>query len=469
MTAEESIPRPRSVRELESVVSHYANTNGLAPARVRRSISFTIIAAVLERVQAYDGSPAFVIKGGVALERRFTGRPRTTKDFDTTFRSPGSDVTDALDDAFRTPYDGWTLRRAGVPEDIGKATRVEVRLEYEGRPWGTVPVEVSAPEGTAIPPEHVPAFNLAVFGLRGPKTVTVLPLRRQIAQKLHAMTEPPAEARENPRFRDLLDLWQLRTTAVVDGELRSQCIQIFRLRRKHAWPPQVVVYGSWPEGLARMAAEEGVEFPGVETITDEVQQFIADIDAVAVRVFAREFAEIPAVLRQNTDLCDSVYALVGSEPIAGKITEGGSRLTRFREIMERLVSGEIGLEEAIERVRVYLGPDDSPHRWNRRVFPAGGVWAERLVRTQYSRFYNQAVLEALRADGEEKCFVPHSSAENATSPCTMHMTGSRHEVASLHHALVAAYRDGQWDQSPRIPDHPHCSHCVVPVALADTL
>ena len=454
--------RPRSIRELESIVGRYATAEGLAPGRVRRSISFTVIAAVLERVRAYDGTPAFVIRGGVAIERRLEGRPRTTKDFDTVFRSPGLDLIDALDEAFRAPYDGWTLRRDSEPEDLGKALRINVKIDFEGHSWGTVPLEVSEPEGTVIPPENVPAFDLSPFGLNGPETLPYLAVRRQVAQKLHAVTAPPPEGKENNRFRDLLDVWRLRTAVPVDPELRSECKQVFRLRRTHPWPPSITVYDSWPAALKRLAADEGIDFPDAYAAAGNVGQFIASIEATAARVFAREFSEIPAVLSQNTDLRDGIYALVASEPIEGKMTEGGTRLVRFREIMERLVSGEIDLAEAVHRTGVHLASDDSPHRWSRRVFPKG--WAERLVRTQYSRFYNQGVLGTLLAQGAAHCFVPHSSAEDPGSPCSVHMAGREHDVRSLYDGLVAAYGQGLWDQQHKIPDHHYCTHVVVPLS-----
>jgi hypothetical protein len=44
-----------------------------------------ILAGALERAQLPGGVPAFVLKGGVALELRLRLRARATRDFDVTF------------------------------------------------------------------------------------------------------------------------------------------------------------------------------------------------------------------------------------------------------------------------------------------------------------------------------------------------------------------------------------------------
>ena len=84
------------------------------------------------------------------------------------------------------------------------------------------------------------------------------------------------------------------------------------------------------------------------------------------------------------------------------------------------------------------------------------------MRTQFSRFYNQAVLEELRARGETECFVAHSSAEASDSPCSTLLAGNHHPIAVLHERLLANHSRGQWDQSLKVPNHPHCTHVVSP-------
>ncbi len=404
-----------------------------------------------------------MIKGGVAIERRLGASTRATKDFDTIFYEPTPKLLARLDEAFRDPYDDWTLRRYGEPEDLGKAQRITIKLEYNGRAWATVPLEVSAPEGAATPHETVGAFDLKDFGLTGPEQLPCLPIRRQLAQKIHAVTKPPAlEGGENHRFRDLYDIWRLKDEVPVDYELRAECKQVFRIRDLHLWPPEVSLYPSWPPSLAAMASAERIDCPEASVLAAQVQEFIQAIDLLSEPVFAQELSEIQGVLYSNTDLKDRVYALVESAPIAGKVTEGTDRIVRFRSILERLVAGEIDVDEAIRRTEQFLGPADSPYRGNSRVFPDG--WPTRLIRTQYSRFYNQAVAEELLTRGESRCFVPHSSREDEMSPCSQLLAGKEHETKVLYDLLVKAYALGEWDDTtPKIPNHPHCTHVIAPI------
>ncbi len=176
--------------------------------------------------------------------------------------------------------------------------------------------------------------------------------------------------------------------------------------------------------------------------------------------YANDFAGIPAALAQNEELRKAVLALVPTQPMAGKATEGGTRLQDFRLILADLVEGRLDLERASERTLRELPRASSLHGDSNRVFASG--WAERLVRTQYSRFYNQAVLQALLAHGETSCFVPHSSDEDGGSKCSRLLAGAHHSVQTLYDRLVQSYAAGNFGQDAKIPDHPHCTHVVRP-------
>lgn len=177
-------------------------------------------------------------------------------------------------------------------------------------------------------------------------------------------------------------------------------------------------------------------------------------------LYANDFAEIPAALANNQPLRDAMLSLIASEPVPGKATEGGNRVMVLRTILQELASGGINVHQAIRRTEAELPRRDSPHAGNNRVFPDG--WSERLIRTQYSRFYNQAVLEQLLGRHETECYVPHSASEEATTQCSRLLAGRTHRVQELHSLLVNFYSGGQWSTEPKIPDHPHCTHVVVP-------
>jgi hypothetical protein len=179
-----------------------------------------------------------------------------------------------------------------------------------------------------------------------------------------------------------------------------------------------------------------------------------------LKEWANEFAEIPLILAQRVDLRDAVLILITEQPMPGKVTEGGTRLTHFREIMKLLVEGTIGLSEAYRRTELELPRLESMYGGNNRVFASG--WAERLVRTQYSRFYNQAVMEQLLGEGAVSCFIPHSSDEDPSSKCSRFLAGGSHDLRRLYDRLVNSYARGNWSSELKVPEHPHCTHVVTP-------
>jgi hypothetical protein len=57
------------------------------------------------------------------------------------------------------------------------------------------------------------------------------------------------------------------------------CVEIFELRAKHAWPPTVRVFASWPEAYATLAQDIGVPVVDVQQAAVAVQGMVEEIDA----------------------------------------------------------------------------------------------------------------------------------------------------------------------------------------------
>jgi hypothetical protein len=129
--------------------------------------------------------------------------------------------------------------------------------------------QVGTEPGTAA--DHLPELRLRVPSLG---------VRYQIAQKIHACTEPPPDGKqENPRFHDLLDLILLRELVDQDwAGVRSACTDIFKVRGKQPWPPELVIPPSWPEAFAALAAEHGFDINDVQEAARQVREMIARID-----------------------------------------------------------------------------------------------------------------------------------------------------------------------------------------------
>lgn len=178
--------------------------------------------------------------------------------------------------------------------------------------------------------------------------------------------------------------------------------------------------------------------------------------------YADDFTEILLTLEKNQLLSQRMLALISTEPMPGKATEGGDRLCVLRELLQELVQGNLSLDEAIHRVQIDLKRESSLHAVDNRVFASG--WEERLVRTQLSRFYNQAVLDELLERGVEICFVPHSAVEGQDSQCSRLLAGKVHSVRELRRLLMESYVMGNFSSIPKVPDHPHCTHVVRPIS-----
>lgn len=112
-----------------------------------------------------------------------------------------------------------------------------VSIAFLGVAWGALDVEVSDPEidpaahmRTEIDGELV-QFG-AFFGSGDLQPVELVSLEYQIAQKLHAVTDPAYA-----RAHDLVDLQLLWNAAPDLPTLRELCVRTFDWRRQQPWPP----------------------------------------------------------------------------------------------------------------------------------------------------------------------------------------------------------------------------------------
>nr|WP_282559932.1 hypothetical protein [Providencia rettgeri] len=180
-------------------------------------------------------------------------------------------------------------------------------------------------------------------------------------------------------------------------------------------------------------------------------------------MYASDFEEIPSALKNNVELRNHIISLIKTKNIVGKVTEGSGRLDKFRVILTNLVNGQSTLADAIATTESELERYTSNYPDNNRVFAKG--WAERLVRTQLSRFYNQSIMEMELSKGRTECYVPPSRNEDASSNCSQILAGKSHDISHLLNLLVSSYENGVWgDNTPKIPDHPHCTHVVKPIS-----
>ena len=278
----ESRDPPHSARVLSQRVDAYARNRGLAPKRVRDWISYMIIGGRLEEMSSPAAGPRFTIKGAVALEMRLPDRARATKDIDVVIDgADDDDLAAVLRKALQGDYQDFSFRVKGEPYVMpNNAVRVEVAMDYRGRSWSTVQVDLSRREGGATEFEPVDALELEPFGLSTPSALSCLSLRYHIAQKIHGMTQPSAEEDvSNERFRDLADVLLLRDLVEDVRAVRMACVEVFAFRGTHEWPPAMEPPAFWEELYGELASGLELAEKTLEEAVREARVFIGVVDA----------------------------------------------------------------------------------------------------------------------------------------------------------------------------------------------
>lgn len=218
---------------------------------------------------------------------RFGLGSRSSKDLDAAFRGEIRECLELAADALEHGWNGFT-GLVGPPVEITRAkvipppVRVEVKVRYRGKGFVTLPLEISAAEaGSLDEPEVVAlAIDLTPTHLPPPTSVTLLPLRYQIAQKLHACAERFADD-ENARVRDLADLVMIRSLGVAEidmAAIRRACIEIFSHRKKHGWPPSLTPEPGWDASWGDLARDEELATT-LDDALNAVRKFVDEIDA----------------------------------------------------------------------------------------------------------------------------------------------------------------------------------------------
>ncbi|MGN6250267.1 MAG: nucleotidyl transferase AbiEii/AbiGii toxin family protein [Marmoricola sp.] len=258
-------------------------------------IASSVAIAAVQRAIDADGRHLFLLKGGTLLQHRLNSTARATKDVDGLIRGDLDDFILALDAALAEPWGPLTLRRAdvevvNVPTRVIKPRRFDIILELRGVTWRRIQFEVS-PDEAGISDDHetIEPPPLGGFGLPDPDALVGIAMRFQIAQKLHAVSDPhdPPGA-INDRPRDVVDLLLLRDLTAVTGgptlqEIRDAGVAVFEARASDAkvlglpqrsWPPTVIAHRHWVNDFTRAAASGGLELE-LDAAVAELNTWIA--------------------------------------------------------------------------------------------------------------------------------------------------------------------------------------------------
>lgn len=289
---------PNSARVLNAWITQAQDRLGTAGPRLGWLVAATVVSAALQRVLDSSGSPLFFLKGGTMLQYRLPGMSRTTQDLDGLVRGDIDAFMTELDQTLAEPWGPLTLVRGevetiDVPYRLVKPRRFDVIARLNGITWRRVQVEASPDEGGAgTLSEPISSPALAGFGLPTPDHLTSLSMRYQIAQKVHASTDPhDPPAYINDRARDVIDLILLRDLVETTGdpslaEVRVAVEDVFTARASEAeamgvsprtWPAALTAHPHWEASFTKAAESAGLTI----TLTEAVAQVNAWLGAIA--------------------------------------------------------------------------------------------------------------------------------------------------------------------------------------------
>lgn len=258
---------------VEAKLRDRARHVGVAAYVVRRQ-------AALERLMVRLTTVApnrWALKGGLALETRLGDRARVSLDLDvehaTSIDAARVDLqraaTEDLSDHFAFVLLGQTSITDG---DVALAVRFTLESSIAGRRFEPLQVDVTV--ATPDPWDAQPATRPGLLSMLGlaPIDVLLIPIERQVAEKLHAYTRT-YRGGGTTRGRDLVDLLLIHTHTTIDAEQLARAIRhTFERRATHPVPSALPAP---PRELA-VSYRRAASPVGVTTTLEEAHRQLAD-------------------------------------------------------------------------------------------------------------------------------------------------------------------------------------------------
>jgi hypothetical protein len=129
-----------------------AKREGGVFGRLQQHVAVLVVTQFMAALTDDQGGPLLLVKGGASLElRRGIPASRTSKDLDAVSGADMETVHGRLADAGAVGWEGFTAVFTppvpfDVPGPIANPYRFTAKLKYQGKPFSSVPVEVSAVE-----------------------------------------------------------------------------------------------------------------------------------------------------------------------------------------------------------------------------------------------------------------------------------------------------------------------------------
>lgn len=254
---------PQFRQALEARLGDASRAGGPSLSRLRKEVVFDRLLARLVPV----APGRWILKGALALDYRFGGRARTTRDIDLAVSGDEAGATadllaaQALD---LGDFFSFAIERTGMldgPEDDA-AVRYHVIAELAGRTFDEFVLDVGFDPPPGVEPDRLQGPDLLAFAGIDPVVVPVLPLEFGIAEKVHAYTRPYGDRMlASTRVKDLVDLVLIAGEAALDARrLREALRATFDNRATHPLPARLPrPAADWRVAYGRMCRDIGLD------------------------------------------------------------------------------------------------------------------------------------------------------------------------------------------------------------------
>ena len=241
---------------------------------------------MLDAARDRHGEPLFVVKGGSALELRYESQARATRDIDLEFAGTLDEIHRTLAACIDAGWSGFSGRvldpqPLSIPWGSVTGQRLTVRLTYLDRPFANIPLEIVTRTSPEV--EYVHSLRLDPVGLPSPDPIPCLSLPYQVAEKLHACTDPLDGERANDRISDLMDLILIEdlSPGLNLVAAKKACVAVFAERSTHPWPPVVSPSRRLDQLWSALVADTGFSIDSLSEAAERVNSLIAAIDDAA--------------------------------------------------------------------------------------------------------------------------------------------------------------------------------------------
>lgn len=203
-------------------------------------------------------SGAWILKGGFALELRYGWEYRPTRDVDLRIDHPIEEALERLRAALTEvdAGDHFTFELGAAVEELqgapGGSVRVRVTARLAGIVFNEFHIDLSAGDPMLGEPEILVGSGLLDFAGIPRVRFPVYPIAQQLAEKLHAATQPRKHARQ-----DFVDLIVTTSREKVTADELCRALQAtFEARGTHelpvALPPPPE---TWAEAFGNLASQ----------------------------------------------------------------------------------------------------------------------------------------------------------------------------------------------------------------------